>query len=205
MFGVSGSSYLLSLPEEIVLKILADGDYHAILACKRVSRGHTFDLYLSETYGDQTCRRMYDVISRSISLCYLLELAANGMKHGSYSYHGKLQCLEMLAAHETAWRTLSWSDNAPVDMLVGWGEPVSVSGNVICFRSKCDLSHEEFLLLRVPSKLRDVTMKSWRLRFPDDVQDVCIDSGQDLLICRRGYVKSLMFRVSVLTAVMLQG
>jgi hypothetical protein len=148
---------------------------------------------------------MYDVISKSISLCYLLELAASGMKHGSYSYHGKLQCLEMLAAHETAWRTLSWSDNAPVDMLVGWGEPVSVSGNVICFRSKRDVSYEEFLFLRVPSKLRDVTMKSWRLRLPDDVQDVCIDSGQDLLICRHGYFKSLMFRVSVLTAAMLQG
>lgn len=166
--------------------------------------GICFDLYLSEAYGDQTCRRMYDVISRSISLCYLLELAANGMKHSSYSYHGKLQCLGMLSAHETAWRTLSWSDNAPVDMLVGWGEPVSVSGNVICFRSKRDVSHEELLLLRVPSKLRDVTTKSWRLRLPDDVQDVCIDSGQDLLIYRRGYVESLMFRVSFLTAALLQ-
>lgn len=30
------SSNLLSLPEEIILKILAEGDYRAILACKCV-------------------------------------------------------------------------------------------------------------------------------------------------------------------------
>ena len=36
MVDVSLSSYLLSLPEEIILKILGDGDCHAILACKRV-------------------------------------------------------------------------------------------------------------------------------------------------------------------------
>jgi len=37
MVGVSVSSYLLSLPEEIILKILGDGDCHTTLACKRVS------------------------------------------------------------------------------------------------------------------------------------------------------------------------
>jgi hypothetical protein len=134
---------------------------------------------------------MYDVISRSISLRYSLQLAANGMKQGSDSHHGKMQCLEMLANHETAWRTLSWSESAPVNLLVGWREPVSVSGNVICFRSKLDGPREELLLLRVPSKLRSVTMKHWRFQLPHDVQDVCIDSGQDLLIYQCGYVTSL--------------
>ena len=37
MLGVSVTSYILSLPEEIILKILGDGDCHTILACKRVS------------------------------------------------------------------------------------------------------------------------------------------------------------------------
>src|SRR6266850_1343018 len=134
---------------------------------------------------------MYDAISRSISLRYSLQLAANGMKQGSDSHLGKMQCLEMLATHETAWRTLSWSESAPVDRLVGWREPVSVSGNVICFRSKLDAPREELLLLRAPSKLRSVTMKHWRLQLPRDVQDICIDSGQDLLIYQCGYVTSL--------------
>ena len=147
---------------------------------------------------------MYDVISSSVRLRYSLELAANGMKRGSYSCLGKMQCLDMLAAHETAWRTLSWSENAPVDVPVGWGEPVSVSGNVICFRSKLDVPHEQLLILRVPSKLRAVTMKSWRLQLPYDVKDVCIDSGQDLLIYQYGYVRSVVCRISILTTILFQ-
>jgi hypothetical protein len=147
---------------------------------------------------------MYDVISRSITLRYLLELAANGMKQSPDSYLGKLQCLEMLAAHGTAWRTLSWSESAPVDLLVGWREPVSLSGNVICFRSKLDAPGNELLLLRAPSKLRNVTMKYWRLQLPHDVRDVCIDSGQDLLVYQRGYVTFLVCNISALTNDVLQ-
>ncbi|KAH9974184.1 hypothetical protein BJV74DRAFT_798906 [Russula compacta] len=168
---MSASSNLLSLPEEIILKILAEGDYRAILACKC------------------TCRRIHHIISGSISLRYSVELAANGMQHGSCFSLGKIQCLEMLAAYEAAWRTLSWSDNASVDMLVGWGPPISVSGNVIGFGSKPDVPRKELLLLRTPSKLRNVTMKSWRLQLPYDVHDVCMDSSQDLLIYYTG-VKS---------------
>ena len=39
---LSISSYLLSLPEEIILKVLGDCDHHAVLACKRVSRVRVF-------------------------------------------------------------------------------------------------------------------------------------------------------------------
>ena len=132
----------------------------------------------------QTCRRVYDIISRSISLQYLLELAANGMQHGSHSPLGKMQSLEMLAAHETAWRALSWTGSSSVDTLIGRGEPVSVSGNVLCFRTISGTPCKELLLLRAPSKLRNVVGKTWRVQLPYDTQDVCIDAAQDLLICR---------------------
>ncbi|KAI9513471.1 hypothetical protein F5148DRAFT_7683 [Russula earlei] len=163
-------SWLLAVPEEIVLNILKECDHRAILACK------------------STCRRIYDIISRSISIRYMLELAANGMQDSPCTFLGKVQCLDMLAAHETAWRTLSWSDNTPVEIPDGWGEPVSVSGNVIVFPNP-DVPLRELLILRTPSKLRDVTLKSWRLQLVRDVRDVCIDSAQNLLICYRG-VKS---------------
>ncbi len=95
----------------------------------------------------------------------------------------------MLAEHETAWRTLSWLGNTSIHMLQGWGEPVSVSGNIIAFRNayvQPDASSEELLLLRAPSKLRNVQMKSWVIQLPHDTQDVCISSAQDLLVYRRG-------------------
>ncbi|KAI9454765.1 hypothetical protein BJY52DRAFT_1188741 [Lactarius psammicola] len=171
------SSPLLTLPVEIVLKILEDCEHQGILACKL------------------TCRHMYDTISGSISLRYLLELAANGMRDDHRSSLGKIQRLNLLAEHETAWRTLSWSDNTSVDILEGWGEPVSVSGNVIAFRNayaQPDASSEELLLLRAPSKLRNVQMKRWVVQLPHDTQDVCISSAQDLLVYRCG-TKSFHF------------
>ena len=107
------------------------------------------------------------------------------MQHGSHSPLGKMQCLEMLAAHETAWRALSWTGSSPVDILIGCGEPVSVSGNVLCFRTNSGTPRKELLLLRAPSKLRNVVGKTWTIQLPQDTQDVCIDAAQDLLICRR--------------------
>jgi hypothetical protein len=142
---------------------------------------------LPVTFWGQTCRWVYDIISRSISLRYLLELAANGMQHGSRSHSlGKMRCLEMLAAHETAWRTLLWTSSTSVETLIGWGEPVSVSGNVLCFCTNSGMPRTgtELLLLRAPSKLRNVVGKTWRIQLAHDTQDVCIDAGQDLLICR---------------------
>ena len=93
----------------------------------------------------------------------------------------------MLTAHEAAWRTLSWTGYASVDVLVGWGEPVSVSGNVLCFRTNPGISNQELLLLRAPSKLRNVAGKTWRIQLPHDTRDICIDSAQDLLVCYCGY------------------
>ena len=140
-------------------------------------------LYL--TFWGQTCRWVHDIVSRSISLQYLLELAANGMQHGSRSHSlGKKQCLEMLAAHEAAWRTLLWTGSTSVDTLVGWGEPVAVSGNTLCFCTDSGMPHKELLMLRAPSKLRNVVGKTWRIQLSHDAQDVCIDVAQDLLICR---------------------
>ena len=115
----------------------------------------------------------------------MLELTANGMRDGPRSSLGKQQRLNLLAKHETAWRTLSWSDNTSIDMLNGWGEPVSVSGNIIAFRN---VTSEELLILRAPSKLRNIQMKHWVIQLPHDTQDVCVSSAQDLLVYRCGYV-----------------
>ena len=148
-------------------------------------RDHPCYIMLPVTFRGQTCRWVYDIISRSISLRYILELAANGMQHGShFPSLGKMQCLEMLIAHEAPWRTLLWTGSTSVDALIGWGEPVSVSGNVLCFRTISGKTRKELLLLRAPSKLRNVVGKTWRIQLPHDTQDVCIDAAQDLLICR---------------------
>src|SRR6266446_5191280 len=107
------------------------------------------------------------------------------MLHGSCSSSlGQTQCLERLAAHETAWHTLSWTGSASVDALICWGEPVSVSGNVLCFLANSGISHQELLLLRAPSKLRNVVEKAWKIQFPCDIQDVCGDSFA--VACEKG-------------------
>ena len=126
------------------------------------------------------------------------------MQRGPRSSLGGMQCLEMLTAHEAAWRTLSWTGSTLVDTLIGWGEPVSVSGNILGFPKNPGMPNRELLLLRVPSKLRNVTGKTWKIQLPHDNQDVCIDSAQDLLICYCGYVTcTCMLRLSFLTVAIL--
>ncbi|KAN0138766.1 hypothetical protein V8E53_003154 [Lactarius tabidus] len=169
--AVSASAFL-ALPVEIILKTLEGCGYQGILACML------------------TCKRLYYITAGSISLRYLLELAANGMRDDPRSSLGKQQRLNLLAEHETAWRMLSWSDSTSIDILGGWGEPVSVSGNIIAFRNA---PSEELLVLRAPSKLRNVQMKHWVIQLPHDTQDVCISSAQDLLVYRCN-TKSFHFR-----------
>jgi hypothetical protein len=69
----------------------------------------------------------------------------------------------------------------PVDVLGGCGEPVSVSGNVPHGSGR---PRQELVLLRAPSKLRNLTGKLWRIRIPHNIQDVCIDSaGFTVWVC----------------------
>ena len=128
------------------------------------------------------------MISRSISLRSLLEeLSANGMQHGSRSPSlEKIQCLEMLAAHETAWRALRWTGSTPVDTLIGWGEPVSVSGNVLCLRTNPGMPRKELLLRRAQSKLRNVVGKTWWIYLSHDTRCLyrrCAGFAHLLVMC----------------------
>jgi hypothetical protein len=132
--AVSASAFL-ALPVEIILKILEGCEYQGILACMlvRVSTDilslHTYPLTFSP--GGRLANACMTSFLDLSAYRYLLELAANGMRDDPRSSLGKIQRLNLLAEHETAWRTLSWSDNTSIDMLGGWGEPVSVSGNII--------------------------------------------------------------------------
>ena len=124
------------------------------------------------------------------------------MQRGPRSSLGRIQCLEMLTAHEVAWRTLSWTGSTSVDTLIGWGEPVSVSGNVLGFPTNPGMPNQELLLLRAPSKLRNVTLeKLGGYNFRMIIRMSCIDSAQDLLICYCGYVTcTCVLLLSILTA-----
>jgi len=110
---------------------------------------------------------------------------------------------ELLTAHANAWGNLETASREKADILMGWGAPIAVSGNVMVFsrdgrwpgnprRERNDdgvlLPLEpclDLLVLRVPSALRRVEAAHWVLPLPADTGEVCIDASQDLLIYLR--------------------
>ena len=99
---------LLPTPEEIILNILEDADYQADLACKRVRSVRLLLYILLNRTGGYTCRRVCNILSRSIRPRYLPELVANVTQRGSRSSLGRMQCLEILSV------CCRWTGNAIV-------------------------------------------------------------------------------------------
>jgi hypothetical protein len=107
---------------------------------------------------------------------------------------------ELLTAHANAWGNLETASRDKADILMGWGEPIAVSCNVMVFsrdgRWPGSPRREDgvllplepcldLLVLRIPSALRRVEAAHWVLPLPADTREVCIDASQDLLIYLR--------------------
>jgi hypothetical protein len=130
------------------------------------------------------------------------------MCDGTSSGLSTAEKLELLTAHADAWQRLDTACPEKADILVGWGAPIAVSYNIMVFsrRSRQPESHEgkwndedpevmalmgprlNLLVVRVPSALRRVEAAHWVLDLPGNVDEVCIDASQDLLIYLTSYV-----------------
>jgi hypothetical protein len=169
----------------------------------------------SLTITAQTCRALRDVIACSTSLRYKLALSEHGMRDGSSSNLSTAEKLELLTAHADAWQSLNTAYPERADILVGWGAPIAVSYNIMVFsrRSRKPENHRDkwndenagtmammkprlnLLVVRVPSVLRRVEAAHWVLDLPGNVNEVCIDASQDLLIYVTSYVIASFFSV----------
>lgn len=119
---------------------------------------------------------------------YKIELARAGMRDGPPGRLTSTERLQMLTSHLEAWRTLSWTKQETIPILLGdiWELVDSVFGMADGPRS--------MLLRQLPSQLRCVESREWKIEFQFDVEDFSIDPSQDLLlVIERCVTPALLF------------
>jgi hypothetical protein len=190
-------SIILSLPEELIIEIMAKADHRTLAACQRVSNWRSSFLSVSLRELPQACRTFNVIIKESLALQYMISLAACGMQDGLSTdlCRNIAERLQRLRDHEAAWREMSWSDGGVIPHNAARDLPTAISGGVLAFLRHSDSESipsgagDRLFLLRVPSKLRGVPGDSWELNGLGEISNLCIDSSQDLLLFHR-YVLS---------------
>ncbi|KAI0055525.1 hypothetical protein BV25DRAFT_1901474 [Artomyces pyxidatus] len=165
---------LLLLPVDILLDILERLDSEALVSCRA------------------TCVNLKTTIDHSVSLQYKIELAACGMLDGPRDDRQSLDVTERLRRlqlYDDAWRTPRWAQQADFTHLHGLVPPesffVSLSNEDLVFIRESHSfppSSTTMVLQRLPSALRGVEERHREVVVPGRLNDVVIDSSQDLLI-----------------------
>ncbi|KAI0259295.1 hypothetical protein BC834DRAFT_907057 [Gloeopeniophorella convolvens] len=162
------SSPALRLPNEILLKVAECLDFQALIAFR------------------QTCRRLKEVIDRSSSCRYIIELAENGMCDGVSGSLGPSERLRSLREFQAAWKTPGWIQGYHWPQLDNSDQlrfPAAVSGNVLAhYMPFAARGTGELLVQRFPSKWRGIPGGNWRIKLDSPVRHVHLDDSQDLLI-----------------------
>jgi len=146
----------------------------------------------------QTCKALRDVVTQTPALKYVLALAARGLCDGPPSPITPASRLELVKAYDEAWRTFSWTEHLILDLPDPHQAPY-VSGDTLVLPV-----HEmrgvirSFIMQSIPSPLRGVSGRQWRIDFDFFAEPFVIDATQDLLVAvprhdSEKFVSSLSF------------
>ncbi|VDC03886.1 unnamed protein product [Peniophora sp. CBMAI 1063] len=149
---------LLSLPPELILRILEWSDYRSIV------------------HSAKSCRLLRGLITNSRRLEYVLALARTGMQDLPRATYTAKQRLDLIVEHETAWSNLRWRRRIalPPQAVHIWelyGGIWAQSGD------HCSIS-----FVRLPSIFRNISMKKWSYISEFTILDFTLDSSSDLLV-----------------------
>ena len=127
----------------------------------------------------QTCKTLRDLVDKTPALKYVLALAVRGLCDGPPSTVTAARRLQLLEDYDEAWRTFSWSQYLVLDLRTF--EAPYVSGNTLVIRETRDLTRS-FIMQSIPSRLRGVPGRQWRIDFDFWVQIFVLDATQDLVV-----------------------
>ncbi|KAH9991077.1 hypothetical protein BJV77DRAFT_1009875 [Russula vinacea] len=128
---------------------------------------------------ESTCKTLRDLVDKTPALKYVLALAVRGLCDGPPSTVTAARRLQLLEDYDEAWRTFSWSQYLVLDLRTF--EAPYVSGNTLVIRETRDLTRS-FIMQSIPSRLRGVPGRQWRIDFDFWVQIFVLDATQDLLV-----------------------
>jgi hypothetical protein len=179
-------SLLLSLPTELIVAIAALLDARSLIRLVLVRPLTTSLRLLSGSLAQltslhwQTCKDLRDVVSSNTSLQYMLALAERGLCDGPPSSVTVMSRLELLKAHEEAWRTFSWTEHLTLDIHYPHSPPY-VSAGTLVLPNHGNQGVKSFVVQSIPSPLRGIPGRHWQIELGFFADPFIIDATQDLL------------------------
>ncbi|KAF9455070.1 hypothetical protein P691DRAFT_691420 [Macrolepiota fuliginosa MF-IS2] len=149
----------LTLPAEMIDRILCGLDLRSLLKCKEV------------------CKKLKTHIETGKEIQYIMELEIAGCVHNDHNTWSSAQRLDCLRKHQAAWEQLKWSKGREVRMLGGtlW----ELYGGIL---AQTDMEGT-FHFLKLPSEIRHIEEDSWTIKPNiDNIRDFGIDPSQNLLV-----------------------
>ena len=185
----------LNLPVELLEHILGQPElsFRDVLRCKRVCSpnllssthpGRPFSTRKRQLMYHPSCpqvnRRLRDIISRSISLRYKVELGVHGMVDGTPAMRARTSTvhrMKQLEASQESWERFQWTSQRTLTF-PSW--PISLlDGDLLAM-----LEGEDLRLLRMPSKFRGLEGDE-KMLHELALDDLYIDKALNLLVAIR--------------------
>jgi hypothetical protein len=174
------------LPNELIIEIAARLDAPSLVRFESVRPFvlPSFPHSTIQLISCQTCKALQDIVSQTPALEYVLALAARGLCDGPPSPTTPASRLERVKAYDQAWHTFSWSEHLILELPYPHQAPY-VSGDTLVLPVH---DHEmkgvirSFIMQSIPSPLRGISGRRWRIDFDFFVEPFVIDATQDLLV-----------------------
>ena len=116
------------------------------------------------------------LIDESTTFQYRISLYASGMVDGPPGNLTTSERLELLRRYEASWKNIEWSEHHTISY--PQGRAWELYGNVWGHSRGSD----GIDFVRLPSRLRGISLRQWTLKFDFDVQHFSMDPSQDLLV-----------------------
>ncbi|KAI0298765.1 hypothetical protein B0F90DRAFT_1730866, partial [Multifurca ochricompacta] len=160
--------WLLTVPAEIILRILEYLDIPTLLTCLQV------------------CRRFHDIVANSITLQYNITLLAHGMHDNTQEDEVAdiAHRFSMLTAYDQALKELAWTNHETIDLQDLWKPYVSDGYLVFQAKERDAPVHgpTRLVVFQLPSALRGIQARRWTLDFDFSASFYIVDVARDLLV-----------------------
>ena len=98
------------------------------------------------------------------------------MVDGPPSRFSTSQRLSLLRSYEPSWKILDW--NTHISLAVPEGSLWELYGNVWAHSR----GNDAIFFVQIPSRLRDIPLRQWKIKLDYPLRDFAMDPSQDLLV-----------------------
>ncbi|KAI0320955.1 hypothetical protein OF83DRAFT_1168879 [Amylostereum chailletii] len=158
------NAFILTLPDDLIVIILAMLDVPTMLTCQRV------------------CRTFSQVIGHSVILQYKIELTLAGMRDGPSSCHLPVSSrLLRIRDYALSWRDFAWRERISFEYRLDafLDRSFALCGGIMAISRETKTS---LGFLQLPSSLRDIPSRTWECSYDEPYDNFLLDPEMDLIV-----------------------